>query len=96
MMREVLYFLLSASALAAFAQVAVADAPVGGPGVAHGEVGHDYLLKVCEYVVREKLPVTAGTPRRRRWYIFRSPSTGVGSILLSARCPRRSAAQMQT
>jgi hypothetical protein len=45
--------------LAAFAQVAVADAPVGGPCVAHGEVGHDYLLKVCEYVVREKLPVTS-------------------------------------
>jgi hypothetical protein len=59
MMREVLYFLLSASALAAFAQVAVADAPVGGPCVAHGEVGHDYLLKVCEYVVLEKLPVTS-------------------------------------
>jgi hypothetical protein len=60
MLREVSHLLTFAVALTAFAQeVTAAEAPVTGPCVAHGDVGHDYLLKVCEYVVREKLPVTS-------------------------------------
>jgi hypothetical protein len=59
MMREVFQFLVSATALLALSQVAVADEPVGGPCVTHGKVGPDYLLKVCEYVVKAKLPVTS-------------------------------------
>jgi len=58
-MRRVFNYLISATALTVFAQVAMADAPVSGPCLAHDGDDHSYLLKVCAYVVREKVPVNS-------------------------------------
>jgi hypothetical protein len=61
-------FLVSAAALAAFAHFAAADAPPISECKARTEVDHNYLTKVCEYVLREKVPVTS---HPNTWKILR-------------------------